>query len=239
MGRGTVDDHASRAGCCARRGGPSAAPRTAWGNLVRARGPARRSPVAQLAEHATVNRRVIGSSPIGGAKLLVSGLLGRSPAIICREDASQTHHLRPCGVVPTSLPSGVRRGQRARRKVSETARPASRPQTRMTFAGSAGPGGSEALLEGCRGQGVGGDAAEVDVLGEAGPAVPEVVGDLPSGEAGVIEASGHGPAESVEVAQGKPARSSAWRRSPLVLFGSRRRPFGLGNSTVGSAALGS
>ncbi len=26
-----------------------------------------RSPIAQLAEHSTVNRRVIGSSPIGGA----------------------------------------------------------------------------------------------------------------------------------------------------------------------------
>src|SRR3712207_9445696 len=41
-----------------------------------------------------------------------------------------------------------------------------------------------------------------------------------------------------DVAQGKPARSSAWRRSPLVLFGSRRRPFGLGNSTGGAAPGG-
>ena len=30
-------------------------------------------------------------------------------------------------------------------------------------------------------------AAEVDVLGETGPAVSEVVGDLPSGQAGVVE----------------------------------------------------
>jgi hypothetical protein len=52
--------------------------------------------------------------------------VGLLPAINCREDASQTHHLRPCGVVPTSLPSGVGRGQRVRRKVSEAARPASR-----------------------------------------------------------------------------------------------------------------
>ena len=37
------------------------------GTLERPAGLARSSPVAQLAEHATVNRRVIGSSPIGGA----------------------------------------------------------------------------------------------------------------------------------------------------------------------------
>src|SRR3712207_6272709 len=123
--------------CDARRGGPCAAAWTAWGNLIPARGHARRSPVAQLAEHATVNRRVIGSSPIGGAKLLVSGLSGRFSAITCREDASQTHHLRPCGVVPTSLPSGVRRGQRVRPKVSEAARLASRPQGPHEVAGSA------------------------------------------------------------------------------------------------------
>src|SRR4051794_2691089 len=36
-----------------------------------------RSSVAQLAEHATVNRRVTGSSPVGGAKLLVEGLVVR------------------------------------------------------------------------------------------------------------------------------------------------------------------
>src|SRR3954454_3771841 len=39
----------------------------AWGTLDGPAGRTRSSPVAQLAEHATVNRRVIGSSPIGGA----------------------------------------------------------------------------------------------------------------------------------------------------------------------------
>jgi hypothetical protein len=37
-----------------------------------------------LAEHATVNRRVIGSSPIGGAKHQFSGLFSRCAAINCR-----------------------------------------------------------------------------------------------------------------------------------------------------------
>src|SRR4051794_41901618 len=50
----------------------------AWGTLVGSAGRTRSSPVAQLAEHATVNRRVIGSSPIGGAKLQLSAV--RSPA---------------------------------------------------------------------------------------------------------------------------------------------------------------
>src|SRR3954470_10478323 len=49
----------------------------AWGTLDGPAGRTRSSPVAQLAEHATVNRRVIGSSPIGGAKLQLSGV--RSP----------------------------------------------------------------------------------------------------------------------------------------------------------------
>jgi hypothetical protein len=42
--------------------------RWAWGSLDRPAGRTRSSPVAQLAEHATVNRRVSGSSPLGGAK---------------------------------------------------------------------------------------------------------------------------------------------------------------------------
>src|SRR3954452_25639860 len=50
----------------------------AWGTLVGSAGRTRSSPVAQLAEHATVNRRVIGSSPIGGAKHQLSAV--RSPA---------------------------------------------------------------------------------------------------------------------------------------------------------------
>src|SRR3954453_7186558 len=41
--------------------------------------PRDRSPVAQLAEHATVNRRVSGSSPLGGAKRQVRGLSGSAP----------------------------------------------------------------------------------------------------------------------------------------------------------------
>src|SRR4051812_6234903 len=56
----------------------------AWGTLDGPAGRTRSSPVAQLAEHATVNRRVIGSSPIGGAKLLLSAV--RSPA----EDSGPT-----------------------------------------------------------------------------------------------------------------------------------------------------
>src|SRR3954464_13723912 len=41
----------------------------AWDILARLPRPgsARQSPVAQLAEHSTVNRRVTGSSPVGGA----------------------------------------------------------------------------------------------------------------------------------------------------------------------------
>jgi hypothetical protein len=120
----------------------------------------------------------------------------------------------------------------------KAARPASRAAGPHQLAGSAGPGGSEAPLEGCRGQGAGGDTAEVDVLGEAGPAVPEVVGDLPGGQAGVIEPGATVRRKVCDVAQGRPARSSAWRRSPLVLFGLRRRPFGLGKITGGSAAAG-
>src|SRR3954447_18565029 len=50
----------------------------AWGTLVGSAGRTRSSPVAQLAEHATVDRRVIGSSPIGGAKHQLSAV--RSPA---------------------------------------------------------------------------------------------------------------------------------------------------------------
>lgn len=46
----------------------------------------------------------------------------------------------------------------------------------------------EAALEGCCRLGVGGAAAEVDVLGQAGAAVAEVVGDLAGGQAGLIEA---------------------------------------------------
>src|SRR5687768_13987374 len=69
--------------------------------------------------------------------------------------------------------------------------------------GRAGPGRSEAPLEGCRGQWAGGATAEVDVLGEAGPAVPEVVGDLAGGQAGVVEAGGHGPAEGVRRSPGE------------------------------------
>jgi hypothetical protein len=69
--------------------------------------------------------------------------------------------------------------------------------------------------------------------------VPEVVGNLAGGEAGVV-----GPVATVrrkvcDVAQEKPARSIAWRRSPLVLFGSRRRPLGLGKSAGGSAVVSS
>src|SRR3954451_5959545 len=45
-----------------------------WGTLDGPAGRTRSSPVAQLAEHATVNRRVIGSSPIGGAKAHVNRL---------------------------------------------------------------------------------------------------------------------------------------------------------------------
>jgi hypothetical protein len=42
-----------------------------------------------------------------------------------------------------------------------------------------------------------GAAAEVNVLGEAGSAVPKVVGDLAGGQAGVIKPVRHGSAEGV------------------------------------------
>src|SRR3954453_1621835 len=51
--------------------------------------------------------------------------------------------------------------------------------------------------DGCGRAETGSAAAEVDVLGEAGPAVAEVVGDLPGGEPGVVKPGGHGLAERV------------------------------------------
>src|SRR3712207_6246700 len=86
--------------CDARRGGPCAAAWTAWGNLVPARGHARRSPVAQLAEHATVNRRVIGSSPIGGA-------LTRAFAR-CRRSKGSPAHTKPTLLRPRACRNPLR-----------------------------------------------------------------------------------------------------------------------------------
>src|ERR671917_259129 len=49
----------------------------------------------------------------------------------------------------------------------------------------------------------GGAAAEVDVLGEAGPAVAEVVGDLAGGQAGLVEPGGPGLAARVRGGPGE------------------------------------
>ena len=48
--------------------------------LIRAENTWRASSLAQLAEHAAVNRRVVGSSPTGGAK--TAGHLQRCPAAL-------------------------------------------------------------------------------------------------------------------------------------------------------------
>ena len=81
-------------------------------------------------------------------------------------------------------------------------------------------------------------APEVDVLGEAGSAVSEVVGDLTGRQASVVESGRDGPAEHVRGDPWEAGAIEAARRSPLVLLGSRSRPCGLGKMTAGSAALG-
>src|SRR3954463_5178731 len=84
----------------------------AWGTLDGPAGRTRSSPVAQLAEHATVNRRVSGSSPLGGASSQVSGLM-------C--SARPTHLLRHGpGEHPLDLQCGVLVAQGASPATSPT-----------------------------------------------------------------------------------------------------------------------
>src|SRR4051794_6159487 len=67
----------------------------AWGTLVGSAGRTRSSPVAQLAEHATVNRRVSGSSPLGGAKSpgqrLMRVLRPLAVLTVCQSVCHRTH----------------------------------------------------------------------------------------------------------------------------------------------------
>jgi hypothetical protein len=132
----------------------------------------------------TVDRRVIGSSPLGGASPQVSDHVDlRSSTIWCGyssrtpEVRARGQVLRPAGV-RYSLPTDPTAGRCAWRRCRL---PGSAPGHCNSAAKG---GGSEAALKGCCSLGVGGLAAEVDVLGQAGAAVAEVVGDLPGGQAG-------------------------------------------------------
>ena len=68
----------------------------------------------------------------------------------------------------------------------------------------------------------------MDVLGEAGPAVAEVVGELAADSPASSSRVATVMRDVCEVTPPKPTRSRALRRSPLVLLGSRSRSWGLG-----------
>ena len=61
----------------------------------------RYSPVAQLAEHSTVNRRVTGSSPVGGAKLKASELRSEAFPFSRRDSNAVTTALGAGAGAPT------------------------------------------------------------------------------------------------------------------------------------------